>query len=119
MECKLSIENWSHLNRLRIVYLSLKNFGYSNTISPSGWLCEKWNKYKNTIGHLWNYILTKFWVDQIFSLMLKHYHMDFAELYNKYEYLSDGNLHKKYYSNELIFSEKTKNECVCITRFRI
>lgn len=114
VECTLSIENWSHLNRVRIVYFSLKNFGYTNTISQNGWLCVKWNKYKNTIGHshLWNYTLTKFWVDRIFSLMLNHYHMGFAELYNKYSYLSDGNLHKKYYSNELIFSEKAKNEWV-------
>lgn len=114
VDCELSVENWNHFNRLRLVYFSLKNYGYDKTIDKSGWLCVNWNKYKNTIGHahLWNYTLTKFWIDQIHILMLKNYQMDFAQLYNRYEYLSDGNLHKKYYSNEILFSEKAKNEWV-------
>ncbi len=85
-----------------------------NTIDQSGWLCMCWNKYKNTIGHrhLWNYTLTKFWVDQIFSLMLSNPQMDFAQLYTEYDYLSNGNLHKKYYSNELLFSDKARSQWV-------
>ncbi len=51
VNCELSIENWSHINRLRLVYFSLKNFGYDKTINQSEWLCICWNKYKNTIGH--------------------------------------------------------------------
>lgn len=51
VDCELSIENWNHFNRLRLVYFSLKNFGYDKTIDQSGWLCLCWNKYKNTIGH--------------------------------------------------------------------
>ena len=114
VNCELSIENWSHFNRLRIVYFSLKNFGYEKTIDQTGWLCINWNKYKNTIGHshLWNYTLTKLWMDQIFSLMLKNPKMDFAQLYSEYDYLSDGNLHKKYYSNEVLFSDKARKEWV-------
>lgn len=114
VNCELSIENWSHFNRLRLVYFSLKNFGYDKTIDQTGWLCTSWNKYKNTIGHshLWNYTLTKFWIDQIFSLMLKNPQMDFAQLHTEYEYLSDGNLHKKYYSNEVLFSDKARNEWI-------
>ena len=114
VDCELSIKNWSHLNRLRLVYFSLKNFGYEKTIDQSGWLCVCWNKYKNTIGHshLWNYTLTKFWVDQIFSLMLSNSQMDFAQLYTEYDYLSNGNLHKKYYSNELLFSDKARSQWV-------
>jgi hypothetical protein len=114
VDCELSIENWSHFNRLRLVYFSLKNFGYDKTIDQSGWLCVSWNKYKNTIGHshLWNYTLTKFWIDQIFSLMLKNQSMDFAQLYAEYKFLSDGNLHKKYYSNEVLFSDKARIQWV-------
>ena len=110
VDCELSIENWSHFNRIRLVYFSLKNFGYDKTIDQSEWLCVTWNKYKNTIGHshLWNYTLTKFWVDQIFSLILKNPQMDFAQLYSEYDYLSDGNLHKKYYSNEVLFSDEAR-----------
>lgn len=114
VDCKLSIDNWSHFNRLRLVYFSLKNFGYDKTIDQNGWLCVCWNKYKNTIGHrhLWNYTLTKFWIDKIFSLILSNPKMDFAQLYTEYEYLSDGNLHKKYYTNELLFSDKARKEWV-------
>lgn len=114
VDCELSIVNWSHFNRLRLVYFSLTNFGYDKTIDQNGWLCVCWNKYKNTIGHshLWNYTLTKFWIDKIFSLMLSNPQMDFAQLYAKYEYLSDGNLHKKYYTNELLFSDKARKEWV-------
>lgn len=114
IDCKLSIENWSHFNRLRLVYFSLKNYGYEKTIDQSGWLCVSWNKYKNTIGHshLWNYTLTKFWVDQIFSLMLKTPKMNFAQLYAEYDFLSDGNLHKKSYTNEVLFSDKARSEWV-------
>jgi hypothetical protein len=110
VDCELSIKNWSHLNRLRLVYFSLKNFGYDKTIDQSGWLCVSWNKYKNTIGHshLWNYTLTKFWIDQIFSLVTSNPQMNFAQLYDKYDYLTNGNLHKKYYSNEILFSDKAK-----------
>ena len=114
VDCELSIENWSHFNRLRLVYFSLKNFGYEKTTNQSEWLCVSWNKYKNTIGHshLWNYTLTKLWIDQIFSLMLKNPKMDFAQLYSEYDYLSDGNLHKKYYTNEVLFSDKARKEWV-------
>lgn len=68
VNCELSIENWNHFNRLRLVYFSLKNFDYDKTIDQTNrWLCLCWNKYKNTIGHshLWNYTLTKFWIDKI------------------------------------------------------
>jgi hypothetical protein len=114
VDCELSIDNWNHFNRIRLVYFSLKNFGYDKTINQSEWLCVCWNKYKNTIGHghLWNYTLTKFWIDKIFSLILSNPKMDFAQLYAKYEYLSDGNLHKKYYTNELLFSDKARKEWV-------
>ncbi len=114
VDCNLSIENWSHFNRLRLVYFSLTNFGYDKTINQSGWLCVCWNKYKNTIGHshLWNYTLTKFWIDKIYSLMLDNPQLNFAQLYNNYTFLSDGNLHKKYYTNEVLFTEKARNEWV-------
>ena len=114
VDCELSIENWSHFNRLRLVYFSLKNFGYEKTIDQTGWLCVSWNKYKNTIGHshLWNYTLTKFWVDQIFSLMLTNPQLDFAQLYREYKDLSDGNLHKKYYSNKLLFSDEARKQWI-------
>lgn len=114
VDCKLSIENWNHFNRLRLVYFSLKNFGYDKTIDQKDWLCVNWNKYKKTIGHehLWNYTLTKFWINQIFSLMLIETKLDFAQLYSKYEHLSNRNLHKKYYSNELLFSNKARIEWI-------
>jgi len=114
VDCELSIENWNHLNRLRLVYFSLKNFGYSSTISKTGWLCVCWNRYKNTIGHthLWNYTLTKFWIDKINELIEKNPQMNFAEIYNKYTYLSNGNLHKEYYTNEVLFTDYARNNWI-------
>lgn len=114
VDCNLSIENWNHLNRLRLVYFSLKNFGYEKTIDQNGWLCVCWNRYKNTIGHkhLWNYTLTKFWIMQINSLMVSNPELNFAQIYEANSYLSDGNLHKKYYTNEVLFSDKARKEWV-------
>lgn len=114
VDCKLSIADWNHFNRLRLVYFSLKNFGYDKTIDQNGWMCVNWNKYKNTIGHshLWNYTLTKFWIDQVFSLMLKEPKADFAHIYSENEHLSNGSLHKKYYTNELLFSAKARSEWI-------
>lgn len=114
LDCELSIADWNHFNRLRLVYFSLKNFGYDKTIDQNGWLCVNWKKYKNTIGHdhLWNYTLTKFWIDQIFSLILSNPQMNLAQLYNEYNYLADGNLHKKYYTNELLFSDIARKEWI-------
>ena len=114
VDCDLSIENWSHFNRLRLVYFSLKNFGYDKTIDQKEWLCVCWNKYKNTIGHehLWNYTLTKFWIDKIFALVLENPSMDFSEIYLKYNFLSDGNLHKKYYSNDVLFSDEARKKWI-------
>lgn len=106
----LPINDWNHYNRLRIVYFSLKYFGYMNTVSQDEWLCVKWNQYKKSIGHshLWNYTLTKFWIDNIYNLMVKNLDMNFKTLYNKYTYLNDGNLHKKYYTNDVLFSEEAR-----------
>ena len=114
VDCELSIENWNHFNRLRLVYFSLKNFGYDKTIDQNEWLCVKWNKYKNTIGHshLWNYTLTKFWIDQIFSVMQSEPELDFAQMYKKYSYLSDGNLHQKYYTNDVLFSNEARHQWI-------
>lgn len=115
VDCELSIENWNHLNRLRLVYFSLVNFGYEKTIDQTGgWLCVCWNRYKNTIGHshLWNYTLTKFWVDKIYSLILENPNTKFAELYSKHSFLSDGNLHKKYYTNDVLFSNEARTKWI-------
>jgi len=62
VDCVLNIKNLNHLNSLRLVYFSLKNFGYDKTIDQIGWLCVSCNHYKNTIchSHLWNYIFTNF-----------------------------------------------------------
>lgn len=92
VDCNLHIDNWNHLNRLRLIYFSLKNFGYSNTLSKTGWLCVYWNKNTTKLSHLWNYTLIKFWIDEIHALMVKNAGMNFAEIYNKYTYLSDENL---------------------------
>lgn len=45
-------------------------------------------------------------------LIIKNPQMDFAQLYSEYDYLSDGNLHKKYYSNEVLFSDKARSEWI-------
>ena len=110
IDCTLNIVEWNHFNRLRLIYFSLKNFGYEKTIDQSGWLCVCWNKYNSTTtqSNLWNYTLTKFWIDQVFSLMLINPKMDFAQLYLKFYQLSDNDLYKKYYSNKVIFSDKAK-----------
>lgn len=38
--------------------------------------------------------------------------MDFAQNFFENNNLSDGNLHKKYYSNELLFSDKVRSEWI-------
>lgn len=114
IDCSLTINEWNHFNRLRIVYFSLVNFGYADSINQSGWLYSNWIKYKNTIGHnhLWNYTLTKFWIDILYKIMLKEPNLIFSQIYSKYTYLSNGNLHKQFYSNEILFSNEARNKWI-------
>jgi len=109
-DATLPITHWDHYGRLRIVYLSLKNKGYTGTVDPEGWLCRNWIKYKKTIGHghLWNYSLTRFWVNIIHNTLLENDYTGFQEMYNTNTRLQNGILHEKYYNKETIFSPQAK-----------
>lgn len=100
---------WDHYGRLRIVYLALKHHGYNNTINPKGWLCTNWKKYKTTIGHgnLWNYTLTRFWIELIATALSTGKYKKFSELYEDQHVFHNGSLHKEYYSS-IVFTGKAK-----------
>ncbi len=120
----LPLSIWDHYGRLRIVYLSLKHYGYENTIDINGWLCKNWKTYKTSIGHghLWNYTLTRLWVDHIKEAILRQTSMgtsgvvkamiNFDDLYTSNPILSNGKLHEKYYTGDVLFSSLAKNTYV-------
>lgn len=110
----LPLQIWDHYGRLRIVHYSLMKYGYANTIDQNGWLCKHWKIYKTTIGHgnLWHYSLTRFWVNIIYNLQQKNNHKTFDELYNANTFLHNGSLFKKYYSDDVIFTQKARNEWI-------
>lgn len=103
---------WDHYGRLRIVYLSLKYYGYEDSINQEGWLCHNWKKYKTSIGHahLWNYSLTRLWVDILFKLMATK--DKFKTLYKKHQHLSNGKLHLVYYTTDVLFTDRARNNYV-------
>lgn len=110
----LPLEIWDHFGRLRIVDYYLTNYGYNKTIDINGPLCVSWKKYKTSVGHekLWNYTLTRFWTNILYSLHKKEPNLTFEQIYEKYTYLQFGSLFKKYYSDDVIFSQKAKNSWV-------
>eukprot|EP00698_Gefionella_okellyi_P004700 TRINITY_DN14296_c0_g1_i1.p1 TRINITY_DN14296_c0_g1~~TRINITY_DN14296_c0_g1_i1.p1 ORF type:complete len:303 (+),score=31.85 TRINITY_DN14296_c0_g1_i1:130-909(+) len=111
----LPIGVWDHYGRLRIVYLALTNHGLEDSINPSGWLCSSWQRYKESIGHghLWNYSLTRFWVELIHRQMSSAApKTSFAELFAANADWANGSLHAKYYSQDVIFSERARKEWV-------
>lgn len=112
VKCTLPLEMWDHYGRLRIVYYSLKTFGIADTISPDGWLCTNWRKYKTSIGHgnLWHYTLTRFWAEIIYILMPKY--PNFRELYNDNPDIQNGSLHQKYYTADVLFNANARIQWV-------
>ncbi len=109
----LPMNLWSHYNRLKIVYYSLRKYGYFDTIDQYGWLCMTWKKYKKTIGHehLWNYTLTRFWIEILEGLWFASF-MNFDQMYLINPIIHNGNLHKEYYTNEVLFTEIAKNSWI-------
>lgn len=110
--CTLDLKFWDHYGRLRIVYLSLTKHGYDDTINTNGWLCSNWKIYKTSIGHghLWNYSLTRLWTEILSPLINKYDTFDI--LFKSNPHLHKGRLFQEYYSNDIIFSSKAKNEWV-------
>lgn len=107
-ERTLPISAWDHYGRLRIVTYSLKKYGYEATIQPDGWLCTTWRAYKTSIGHgnLWNYSLTRFWANILWSILQKQ-RCKFSEMWERYPVIQNGSLHKDYYSS-VIFTPRAK-----------
>lgn len=113
-DCVLEMKLWDHYGRLRIVHYSLMRYGYEDTIDQSGWLCTNWKKYKTSIGHgkLWHYTLTRLWTNIIYQLQKKYNYQTFSELYLNHEKLHSGKLYKEYYTDDVIFTDKAKNNWV-------
>lgn len=112
--CTLPMTLWDHFGRLRVVFLSLTKFGYENTIDPNGWLCSNWKKYKMSIGHahLWNYSLTRLWVNIIVKAIRNTASSNFDELYQRNPHLSNGKLHMQYYTSDVLFTDQARNSYV-------
>lgn len=108
----LPIKMWDHYGRLRVVFLALETRGYTDTISPDGWLCKNWRKYKTSIGHshLWNYSLTRFWVEQLRVLIRKN--ESFSYIYRDNPVIHNGSLHKDHYTNDLLFTDYARSNWV-------
>lgn len=110
----LPLSLWDHYGRLRIVNYYLNEYGYEKTIDINGPLCKAWKKYKTTIGHekLWNYTLTRFWINILYSLHKKEPQLTFSQLYDKYTQIQYGSFFKKYYSEDILFSQYAKDNWV-------
>jgi hypothetical protein len=108
----LPLMPWDHYGRLRIVHYALTKYGFDNTIDQNGWLCSNWKKYKKTIGHehLWNYTLTRFWIEIVEGLRKNH--PMYSELYQHNPKIHNGNLHKEFYTNETLFSQLARDNWI-------
>ena len=107
----LPLTIWDHYGRLRIVNHYLEKYGYQRTSDIDGPLCVAWKKYKTSVGHekLWNYTLTRFWINVLYSLHKKEPYLTFAQIYERYTDIQFGSFFKKYYSDDVIFSQLAKN----------
>lgn len=111
---QLPMKNWNHKERLRIVWIHLVKYGYNNCINQNGILCKNWKKYKNSIGHseLWNYTITRFFIELLFPLTKKYNSLNQIWENMNFGHLKDGKLFLKYYTRDALFSEKAKNEYI-------
>lgn len=109
----LPITIWDHYGRLRVVFTALKMYGYNDTINTQGWLCRNWRHYKTTIGHgnLWNYSLTRMWIEHLNAIIKSNPQLPFERVWEKYVYIQNGSFHKYHYSN-IIFSAAAKESWV-------
>lgn len=109
-ECRMSLALWDHYGRLKIVYYSLKKYGYNETINPDGWLCTNWRKYKTSVGHgrLWHYTLTRFWTKILYDLMITKKYKTFHDMYTLNRYIQNGKLFEKYYTKDILFTDHAR-----------
>lgn len=107
--CILPLSAWNHYGRIRVVYLALKMHGYKDSIDPDGWLCRNWKKYKTSVGHgsLWNYTLTRFWVEIVAHARDCSGH-GFRRLWHTVDILRDPRLHKEFYSQIRLMNSDAK-----------
>jgi hypothetical protein len=110
----LPLSKWNHYSRLKIVYYALKIYGYSNAIDQKGWLCTNWINYKSSVGHghLWNYTLTRFWINVIYGVMTKHKYENFDDMYKSNVFLSNGKLFKDFYTDDVVFSQNARTNWI-------
>ena len=110
----LPLSLWDHFGRLRIVNYYLTEYGYEKTIDKTGLLCTTWKKYKTSVGHehLWNYTLTRFWINILFSLRKNDPFLTFTQLYDKNTQIQYGSFFKNYYSEDVLFSQYAKDNWV-------
>lgn len=114
-DTKLPMKLWDHYGRLRIVYYSLALYGFDNTIDQTQWLCTNWRKYKKSIGHehLWNYTLTRFWIEILEGL--RHKYANFKEIWEARPQIHNGNLHTEFYTKEQLFNPHARTNWVIPT----
>ncbi len=108
---KLSPDKWNHYCRLRFIFMSLRYYGYANTIDMNGWLCTHWRKQSSKT---WNYSLIRLWIEQIL-LCIKAFDEApciFSALYYGNSHLGDAKLHVAYYTSDVLNSDKAKNSYV-------
>lgn len=112
----LPITAWDHYGRVRIVYLALKMHGYKNSIDPAGWLCRNWKKYKSDLGHghLWNYTLTRFWIEIVAHARecKSNSGYGFKSLWRADSNLRDSGFHKQFYSRERLMNPEARERWV-------
>jgi len=103
----LPMQLWDHYGRLRLVDISLRKYGYSNTINQNGWLMKHWKAYKTSIdhGHLWHYSLTRFWIEILYHLQQTGQYSNFDKLYSANPMIHRGKLFLEYYTPEVIFGQ--------------
>jgi hypothetical protein len=125
----LDMNLWDHYGRLRMVYLSLKKFGYAESIKKDSWLCRNWKRYKESIGHghLWHYTLTRFWLEILHylditsnkTIFIKEnsystiVHNDsFNHIYSSHPEIHTGRYFETYYTKNVLFTDLARNSWI-------
>jgi hypothetical protein len=103
---RIQSDTWNHYCRLRLIFISLRYYGYSETIKFDGWLCTHWRNFHH---ETWNYSLIRLWTDEILRCIneFNDTPCKFKTLYCNNHRLNDAKLHVQYYTSDILHIRDT------------
>lgn len=107
-DLSLPLAKWDHKNRLRIVFLHLERFGLEDCLDPNGTLCQRWYRFKDSVGHgqRWHVTLTLFWVQLLEAARRSsEENVSFESVWEDHPEFHAGRLFEEYYTTELLLGE--------------